>query len=194
MPTSLSSPYFPAPTPRSARILLYVDFDGVLHHEAVYWHRSRGAYVNPQEAPGRTLFEWTHHLQRVLSDFSEVRLVLSSTWCIQPGYGKALSRLPEALRSQFIGGTFHRRFHGVDPWTVEAFRAASRARQILADVERRSPEHWFALDDDVADWPQEHRENLVACEGTTGLSSPSVREELRRKLHQASKLPKDGNG
>ena len=58
--------------------------------------------------------------------------------------------------------------------------------QILADVRRRKPRHWIALDDDVEDWPSKAINNLVACEGTTGLSSPVVRRELRRKLMQST--------
>ncbi|SCK11209.1 hypothetical protein VAR608DRAFT_0553 [Variovorax sp. HW608] len=179
---SLAAPYLPAGPLPSADIVLYVDFDGVLQHQAVMWHRKRGIYMSPIEAPGRLLFEWAHHLEAAISEFPAVSLVLSSSWCVKPGYGKALRHLPEPLRSRFIGGTFHRRHHGADEWILQSFRAAPRWKQILADVERRKPRVWLALDDDVADWPDHLRANLVACDGATGLSDPLVLADLKEKL------------
>jgi len=188
---SLASPYF-APSPaRRAEVLLYVDFDGVLHHEAVLWHHRRGIYMSQKEAAGRVLFEWVGFLESIALEFPHVGLVLSSTWCVRPGFGKALKFLPRTLAARFIGGTFHRRHHGADEWTLQAFRTTPRWKQILGDVERRQPRAWLALDDDVEDWPDHLRENLIACDGSTGLSSFSVREELEKKLRSfaSSTLP-----
>ena len=58
--------------------------------------------------------------------------------------------------------------------------------QILADVQRRKPRHWIALDDDIEDWPPLAISNLVACDGTTGLSDPEVRHQLRQQLRQSA--------
>lgn len=194
-PAHLGAPYTAAPPPRTADVILYLDLDGAVHHEAVYWHPRRGVFMSPKHAPGRTLFEWVSILEEILLPYPEVALVLSSTWCIQPGYGKTLKRLPETLRSRFIGGTYHRRAHGADPLTQAAFRSTPRGLQVLADAKRRKPRHWLALDDDVEDWPDSARENLVACDGERGLSDPKVREELRRKLetaHAQLPLPEEG--
>lgn len=180
------APYIPASPPRSADFVLYLDLDGVVHHEAVLWHPHRGIYMSPYEAPSHALFEWLPILEEELAPYPSVALVLSSTWCIRPGYAKTLQRLPKELRARFIGGTYHKRVHGADPWTLASFRTTSRGMQILADVQRRRPRHWIALDDDIEDWPAFAIDNLVACEGTTGLSSPEVRRELRRKLMQST--------
>ena len=142
--------------------------------------------MSPYEAPSHALFEWLPILEEELAPYPSVALVLSSTWCIRPGYAKTLQRLPKELRARFIGGTYHKRVHGADPWTLASFRTTSRGMQILADVQRRRPRHWIALDDDIEDWPAFAIDNLVACEGTTGLSSPEVRRELRRKLMQST--------
>ncbi len=40
---------------KTAPLLLYLDFDGVLHHEAVYVSSKRGIYIRE---PGFELFEW----------------------------------------------------------------------------------------------------------------------------------------
>ena len=181
-----STTYLPASTPRSADVVLYLDLDGVVHHEAVLWHPRIGIYMSPHGAVGRTLFEWVPILEEELTPYPSVALVLSSTWCIRPGYAHTLKRLPESLRSRFIGGTYHKRIHGADPWNLASFRSTPCGMQILADVQRRKPRHWVALDDDIEDWPQSAIGNLIACEGTTGLSNPEVRHELRRKLQQSA--------
>jgi hypothetical protein len=174
---------------RSAdRVVLYLDLDGVVQHHAVLWHHRRGIFMCPKEAPGRRLFEWLGHLEEALAPYPDVALVLSSTWCIRPGYGKTLKYFPAQLRQRFVGGTYHKRVHGADPWASNAFKMRTRAQQILVDVARRQPSHWLALDDDIEDWPAEHRHNLVACDGTTGLSDPRVRAELAAKLADAHGL------
>lgn len=193
MAIDLSAPYLPAAPPRRhIDLALYVDFDGVLQHEAVMWHHRRGIFMSPTEAPGRSLFEWAHILESILQEFPNVALVLSSTWCLRPGYGKALKRLPEGLRARFVGGTFHRLVHGIDPWVLQSFRSTPRWQQILSDVARRKPDHWLALDDDVEGWPEGWRANLIACDGSTGLSSPLVQAELTRKL-QAFAWPRSAH-
>ena len=186
MISSYLEPYIPASTPRSADLILYLDLDGVLHHESVLWHPSRGIYMSPYQASDHALFEWLPILEEELAPYPSAALVLSSSWCIRPGYAKTLERLPEQLRARFIGGTYHKRVHGADPATLASFQSTPRGMQILADVRRRKPRHWIALDDDVEDWPSQAIDNLVACEGTTGLSSPIVRRELRRKLMRST--------
>jgi DNA-binding phage protein len=179
-----TTPYVPASPPRSADVILYLDLDGVVQHEAVLYHPKLGIYMSPTLAPGRVLFEWVHHLEECLEAYPNVALVLSSTWCIRPGYADTLKRLPPSIRTRFLGGTYHRKIHGVDPWNLQAFRETPRGLQIWADVQRRRPRAWLALDDDVEDWPTFALENLVACDGTTGLSCSEVREELTGKLAQ----------
>lgn len=180
VPSSFDVP--PISTPNRAGVVLYVDLDGVVQHEAVIWRPRRGVYMCNEEAPGRTLFEWLPILEKALAPFPEVALVLSSTWCIRPGYAATLKRFPAALRSRFVGGTFHRRVHGTDPWVLSSFKATSRGMQVWSDVYRRKPAQWLALDDDDFGWPTWALENLVRCDGSTGLPSPRVQAELREKL------------
>ncbi|WOI45511.1 HAD domain-containing protein [Acidovorax sp. BLS4] len=161
---------------------LYLDIDGVLHHEAVMWHHRRGIFMSPSEAPGRKLFEWVGYLEEALEPFPKVSLVLSSSWCVKPGYGKTLKWLPERLRQRFIGGTYHKRIHGADPWAISAFKSMSRGEQIVADVRRRQPRDWIALDDDTVGWPPHAMHNLIECDGQRGLSCAAVRHALAKRL------------
>lgn len=172
--------------PRRADFLLYLDLDGVVQHEAVVWHPRRGIHVSSVLAPGHSLFEWVPLLVTALEPFPEVRIVLSSSWCIRPGYGRTLKRLPETLRQRFIGGTFHRRVHGADTWLQASFQNIPRGMQVWADVQRRRPRQWLALDDDVEGWPPWAQENLIACDGSTGLSSAPVLEEFAAKLKRCA--------
>lgn len=69
--------------------ILYLDYDGVLHHEDVWWHRRRGAYVKPA---GFTLFE--HAPQQAV-----YRLLCSPHFCqsrktLEPSTGFALASFP----------------------------------------------------------------------------------------------------
>lgn len=182
LPSGQNSPYVPASTARSADVVLYLDLDGVVHHEKVLWHPRKGIYMSPYEAAGNTLSEWIPILESVLEPYPAVALVLSSTWCIRPGYSATLKRLPASLRARFIGGTYHGRVHGVDPWNLSMFRTTPRGVQVQEDAQRRKPQQWIALDDDLEGWPDSCRQNLVACDGKKGLSAPGTQHELREKL------------
>lgn len=175
-------PHISTSRPKSADVALYLDLDGVVQHEAVLFHPKRGIYMSPTEAPNRTLFEWVPILVAILAPYPSVKLVLSSSWCVRPGYGKTLKRMPEDLQHRFIGGTYHARVHGADLWMKQAFLSTPRGVQVISDVERRKPRHWLALDDDVAGWPTHALERLIPCEGRTGLSNERVQRELSARL------------
>lgn len=58
MPPGQKFSYLPESPPSSADVVLYLDLDGVVHHEQVLWHPSKGIYMSPQKAAGHSLFEW----------------------------------------------------------------------------------------------------------------------------------------
>jgi len=55
--------------------ILFLDFDGVLHPDAVYMRRQRPIL----KAEG-ALFMWAPILVQILDDFPMVSLVLSTSW------------------------------------------------------------------------------------------------------------------
>lgn len=175
---SSASPYLAASLPKTADVVIYLDLDGVIQHEAVLFHPKRGIYMSPAVASERSLFEWLPILVEMLAPYPFVKLVLSSTWCVRPGYGKTLKRLPDNIRWRFIGGTFHRKIHGADPWMKESFLRTPRGVQVLADANRRKPRSWVALDDDVEDWPVEAKHHLIECNGDRGISDMRVQRML----------------
>lgn len=154
--------------------VLYLDFDGVLHHGNVLWHPKKGAYLC---APtGHRLFQHADLLAEVLSPYADLKIVLSTSWVLRYGHGESAKRLPLALRQRVIGSTYHSRMHKVE------FQQSSRGQQIWSDVVRRLPVGWIALDDDDEDWPSWCLENLVRTDEFLGVSAPTVLEKLREKL------------
>jgi hypothetical protein len=155
------------------RPVVYLDYDGVLHPEDVFRHPKRGVYLSPRYA-GHKLFEHCGLLEAELEPYPDVVLVLSTTWVRVLRYRRALSYLPDSLQMRVVGATFHSAMHR------PAFEALSRGQQVLADVGRRKPSDWLALDDDAEHWPDSHRERLVRTDPTLGLSSAIA--ELRHRL------------
>jgi hypothetical protein len=156
--------------------LLYLDFDGVLHHENVVRVPGRGIYI---AAPARySLFQHAGVLEVLLDPYPDVRIVLSTTWVRVLGFSTALKRLPASLQARVIGATWHSSMHG------GAFVHLPRGQQILDDVQRRQPMDWLAFDDDAVGWPAEHRERLVHTDPHEGISAPEVLEECRVKLRK----------
>jgi len=159
--------------------VLYLDFDGVLHHDAVYRNLRRGIYVSQSEAPGRTLFEWVQPLVDALAPYPDVRIVLSTTWVRSLRYSRALERLPATLQARAIGSTYHSRVH--DPrLTLGSHAQYTRLRgeEVMADVARRRPDRWIAVDDTDEGWPDEARRHLGLCHSDRGLGDADTRDRL----------------
>ena len=154
--------------------VLYLDFDGVLHDDAVYWHPKRGIYMRP---PGRTLFEWMPILENLLLPHPDVFIVLATSWVRVRRYTFAKNQLSASLQSRVIGATFHHR-----EMRKDEFAHLPRGVQILNDVRRRGPQSWFAIDDDDYFWPAFCRDNLIKTDGATGISAPEIQDAIRERL------------
>lgn len=158
--------------------VLYLDYDGVLHHENVLWHPRRGAYAGP---PGFELFEHAHLLASLLAPYPDMRIVLSTSWVRRYGcYGSA-KRLPPSLRERVLGATFHSRMN------EDAFLYMPRGQQVFEDVLRRKPRAWFALDDSDEGWPDEQRQNVVTTDAHLGIGAPGAVEAVRSQLERLAR-------
>jgi len=153
---------------------LYLDFDGVLHDENVYFHPRRGIYI---KTPGRTLFEWMPILEGLLLPHPEVSIILSTSWVRVFSFDFAKNQLSQALQERVIGATYHRR-EMRKAW----FDSLPRGVQIEKDVYRRAPKAWFAVDDDAVGWPAWCRNNLILASGAHGISDSSVQDKIRTML------------
>lgn len=154
--------------------VLYLDYDGVLHHESVYRHPKHG--ISLSAGPDFKLFQHAPLLGELLRPYPEVRIVLSTSWVRVMGLRRAASYLPDELRARVVGATFHARMVRVE------FVHTSRGLQVYEDYLRRSPSAALALDDDDDGWPVAFRKHLVLTDEVHGISLPRVRKELESKL------------
>jgi hypothetical protein len=158
--------------------VLYLDYDGVLHHENVLWDPRRGAYAGP---PGFELFEHAPLLARLLEPHPDLKIVLSTSWVRRYGcYGSA-KRLPTSLRERVLGATFHSRMN------EDAFLDMPRGQQVFEDVLRRKPRAWFALDDTDEGWPDEQRQNVMTTDARLGIGAPGAVEAIRSQLERLAR-------
>ena len=155
--------------------LLYLDYDGVLHDDAVYYHPTKGIYI---QTPNRVLFEWMYILEDLLQPHPDIFIVLSTSWVRMKSFEFAKNKLSTTLQNRVVGATFHRETQKLE------FDFQSRANQILADVKRRQPISWCAIDNDSIGWPIEYRENLILTMDRLGISDEQTRREIREKLIQ----------
>lgn len=153
--------------------VLYLDFDGVLHDERVYFDPSRGIHI---KTPGRTLFEWSHILEALLAPYAEVKIVLSTSWVRVRSLDFATQQLCPALRDRVIGGTFHEQ----EPW----FAYLPRGEQIAEDVSQRKPDAWFAIDDDDIGWPKQFSEKLIKTDGAVGINDTVIQGSIQKMLQR----------
>lgn len=160
--------------------LLYLDFDGTLHHEAVYWDQSTSRPF--LRAPARyTLFQHAALLDEMLTPQPGIAVVLTTSWVRHYGIRKAAKELPAGLRRRVVGSTYDSRVPG------DSFDHLTRGEQVAADVERRRPSRWLALDDDPIGWPDSALPHLLLTDPYEGISTPELQRELLLRLVQLSR-------
>lgn len=160
----------------TGELVLYLDYDGVLHHHEVWWHASTGPYLRAPE--GYTLFQHSEVLEQLLGPYPQVQIVLSTTWVQRFGRAKAARELRPALRARVIGAC---------RVELRGLGDAPRGVNVAADVERRRPRDWLALDDSNRGWPDWCRDRLILTPPEDGLSAPLVQAEFKKKLEEMCK-------
>lgn len=154
--------------------VIYLDFDGVLHDDEVYWHPKHGIYIR---TPGKILFEWASILEELLSPHPDVKIVLATSWVSMKNFEFAKKNLSPRLQECVIGATFHKRH-----MSKFNFDSLPRGYQIAADVDRRKPERWISIDNDDEGWPPQIRDKLIKTESHLGISCPNVQTSIRKIL------------
>lgn len=158
---------------KTGGLVLYLDFDGVLHHEDVRWTAKGPRLFAPE--PYR-LFQHVDLLASLLAAHPRVSIVLSTSWVLRYGCTGAARKLPTALADRVVGATFH---SGMDR---PSFLAAPRGMQIWGDVFRRQPVDWLAIDDDALHWPAWCRDKLVRTDEREGIGSPDIAHKIQLGL------------
>jgi hypothetical protein len=156
--------------------ILYVDFDNVLHGNVL---RFRTPPILRPETPGQVLFENVPVLVRLLDPYPDLKIVLSTSWVRELGFTRARGFLPASMQQRVIGATFHKRH-----MRKEEFAQLARYDQIIADVERRRPARWLAVDDDLKGWPEHALMHVVQIPVELGLGDSAAALELERRLEK----------
>ena len=156
----------------SGRPTLYLDFDGVLHPDAVYRFGRRIEL----RRPGHALFECAPILEQHLAPYPQLQIVLSTSWVRVLSYDDARGWLPPSLRVRVVGATWHSHMQQ-DRWHV-----MTRFEQVWSDVCRNRHTRWLAVDNDDEGWPARYRDRLVHTADEVGLADAGAQHELRVKL------------
>jgi hypothetical protein len=153
--------------------VLYLDFDGVLHHAGVHWSPLAGFHLR---APERyRMFQHVALLETLLRPYPDIKIVLSTSWVQAPhgNFEGAVSMLSPELRLRVIGQTLY-------PETTTS-KPLSRGQQVLADVQHRLPKDWLAVDD-VDEGFDRNLDHLVHSHQYEGLAGLGVAEDFSEKL------------
>lgn len=175
-------------------MILFLDYDGVLHPDAAYYVQSRKGSHIELRAEG-SLFMWMPILEGILSPYSDVKIVLSTSWVRELGFSKAKGFLSPWLQGRVMGGTWHSKMaqhtegsHRVpDRWSE-----LTRYQQIANYLRTKRPtDPWIAIDDDVFGWDPSTAHRLVPTDGDTGLSNPATQKLLRELLEDVGRSESD---
>lgn len=161
-------------------MIIFLDFDGVLHSSEVYLVR-REPVLRADE--GMTLFQHAPLLIEALENRPDIKIVLSTSWVARLGFDRSKAYLPAALRARIIGATWHRHAGLLkNDWFL-----LSRFIQIKSYVRRHHLTHWLAIDDDANGWPASERHHLVHCtDESLGISNKLVYATLATALQDSA--------
>lgn len=164
--------------------LLFLDFDGVLHPDAVYRRLDGRIELRAHGA----LFMWAPLLGAVVEESNDLQIVLSSSWVRQLGFRKARAALPAVIADKVVGATWH----SAMATSLEdiAWDRQTRYEQISAYLRGLPAAHsWLALDDDAVGWPDCKRRHLLQTKPDIGLADPLILERLGAFLRGPGEVP-----
>ena len=160
-------------------MILFLDFDGVLHHENVSLkkcHTVARRHLKESDrrfltrdgklVKGKNLFEHADRLAEIREPFPDVRIVISSTWREHFRPEALLRFLPPALADRVIGHT---------PFCSRHSEDGTRLSEVLAymDGNGHAGELWVALDDQARLFLDDDlvcSDNLFLLKGAEGLT------------------------
>ena len=148
---------------RTHTVILFLDFDGVLHADPCY-HTER-------------LFENAPRLAAVLEHFAEVCVVLSTSWRTGKSLEAMVAPLPPSLRERVVGVTPFASDFSPPPHLLPYRRHAECVQWMMdnGQVDR----DWIALDD-RASWFSPACDFLILCDSQAGFN-----EEAASRLRSA---------
>lgn len=169
-------------------MIIFLDFDGVLHPDAVYHSSNKPLELR---APGALMMH-AAVLEAILDEHDphrHIKIILSTSWVRFLGFSKTLKKMTPGLRSHVGGATWHSAMAKPDgrPYSrdTDPFNWMPRWQQIEWYVNRHEVQHWIAIDDlhsGQEAWPDDLRDHLILTDSEKGLGCLHVQDELKRKL------------
>ena len=162
-------------------MVIFLDFDGVLHPDAVYRPRNKPLALRAEGS----LFMHAQVLEEIIKPF-DVEIILSTSWVRELGFDRTIKKMPEHLSKRVEGATWHRGML-MNGRENDPFSWMSRFEQIAFHVKRNGVKNWLAIDDlhsgtEAESWPIEMRKHLVLTDGELGMSCIKAQQELQEKL------------
>ena len=165
---------------KATHMILFLDFDGVLHPARAYMGRQ-----GPQLAGEGSLFMWAELLAEALSEFPHVQIVLSTSWVRHMPLEQVRDFLPVPLRRRVTGSTWDHIFNVPEfsrNLPLSYWQHASRYQQVRRWIDVHRVRRWVAIDDDGEGWAEADNARFVHTNGETGLSDPVARARLSHLL------------
>lgn len=152
-------------------MILFLDYDGVLHPDPCF-----------DEA---RLFENAPRLAEALAPYSEVVVVLSTSWRTQRTLAQLVEPLPAELCARVIDVTPPYVF-GATPTSLMPYRRHAECMQWLqANGGSHSP--WLALDDRASLFAP-YCEQLILCESLLGITEATIARLTSALIRSRQKL------
>lgn len=164
-------------------MIIYLDFDGVLHPASVVVGKdSAGKRVPEMRGPG-SLMMWAPVLEKALADLPQVQIVISSRWVWWFGIEFCRAALPPPLAAKVVGATWE----GSENMPV-GWIHLPRCEQILLHVRRHGIEDWIAIDDDDQGLNPEDvdRWRYIICPPELGIRDPHASHAFKMALHRVA--------
>ena len=164
------------PSPSTAAMILFLDFDGVLHEDPCF--------------DATRLFARAPDLAQALEPFPEVRIVLSTSWRSQRTLAEMTQALPQALGRRVIDAT--PLITAAD--SPAALRPYRRHAECACWLHRQGHERtaWFALDDRPSLFAP-HCEQLILCDSNAGFVDATARRLQAALLRGRFRRPQPAN-
>lgn len=146
-------------------MLIFLDIDGVLHPQ------------NPFEPLGELAFCHLPRFEKVVRDYPNIEVVISSTWRENRTLSQLRSLFANDIASRIIGTT------PITP-SIGRYQPTLREREILnwLTTAKREAESWIALDDSAWQFAPP-REHLLVCQTHIGFDEICERR-LRHMLDE----------
>ncbi len=142
---------------RRAFVILFLDFDGVLHPDPCY--------------DTDQLFVHAPYLAATLEPFAEVSVVLSTSWRTSKPLDALIAPLPESLRERVVDITPDASSFRPPPHLLPYRRHAECMHWL--ETNRQLDQGWIAIDDRES-WFAPECENLIVCNSQTGFDGTAA--------------------